>query len=280
MSRLRECSGGTTETTPTPPPVEEQDEFDVILESAGGNKIQVIKVVRELTSLGLKEAKDLVESAPKSVFDGKVNKEQAQKAKAAPRGSRRLRHGQVAGSAHKARQASAWRARRWSSAVELRRSAVDDVRTACLMEGAGTDNQEGTQGCVFPNPPCRWNRHTRRCAPSASGSRSDGRRRRQSRRRRRRGVPGRARRSAVARLQDVPAQARRRVADRLQDRGAGGARARSGARRAAAAVGRVALRARALRGRARRLPRAGRRHDRRRAPDRTRSPRRDAARAL
>ncbi|MDP9846809.1 50S ribosomal protein L7/L12 [Streptosporangium lutulentum] len=63
--------------------VEEQDEFDVILEAAGDKKIQVIKEIRALTSLGLKEAKDLVDGAPKSVFDGKVNKEQAEKAKAA-----------------------------------------------------------------------------------------------------------------------------------------------------------------------------------------------------
>ena len=61
--------------------VEEQDEFDVILESAGDKKIQVIKVVRELTSLGLKEAKDLVDSAPKALLE-KVNKEAAEKAKA------------------------------------------------------------------------------------------------------------------------------------------------------------------------------------------------------
>jgi large subunit ribosomal protein L7/L12 len=60
--------------------VEEQDEFDVILESVGEKKIQVIKAVRELTSLGLKEAKDLVESAPKPVVE-KVNKEGADKAK-------------------------------------------------------------------------------------------------------------------------------------------------------------------------------------------------------
>jgi large subunit ribosomal protein L7/L12 len=60
---------------------EEQDEFDVILESDGGKKIQVIKVVRELTGLGLKEAKDLVEAAPKAVVE-KVNKENAEKAKA------------------------------------------------------------------------------------------------------------------------------------------------------------------------------------------------------
>jgi large subunit ribosomal protein L7/L12 len=60
---------------------EEQDEFDVILENDGGKKIQVIKVVRELTGLGLKEAKDLVEAAPKPVLE-KVNKENADKAKA------------------------------------------------------------------------------------------------------------------------------------------------------------------------------------------------------
>ncbi|GAA3121095.1 50S ribosomal protein L7/L12 [Planomonospora alba] len=66
---------------------EEQDEFDVILESAGDKKIQVIKEIRALTSLGLKEAKDLVDGAPKPVFDGKVNKEQAEKAKAALEGA-------------------------------------------------------------------------------------------------------------------------------------------------------------------------------------------------
>jgi large subunit ribosomal protein L7/L12 len=58
----------------------EQDEFDVILEADGGKKIQVIKVVRELTGLGLKEAKDLVEAAPKPVLE-KANKEAADKAK-------------------------------------------------------------------------------------------------------------------------------------------------------------------------------------------------------
>ena len=62
--------------------VEEQDEFDVILESAGEKKIQVIKEVRTLTNLGLKEAKDLVEAAPKPVLE-KVKKEDAEKAKAA-----------------------------------------------------------------------------------------------------------------------------------------------------------------------------------------------------
>ena len=60
---------------------EEQDEFDVVLEGDGGKKIQVIKVVRELTGLGLKEAKDLVEAAPKAVLE-KANKENADKAKA------------------------------------------------------------------------------------------------------------------------------------------------------------------------------------------------------
>ncbi|WP_093799567.1 50S ribosomal protein L7/L12 [Streptomyces sp. Wb2n-11] len=58
---------------------EEQDEFDVILTGAGDKKIQVIKVVRELTSLGLKEAKDLVDGAPKPVLE-KVTKEAAEKA--------------------------------------------------------------------------------------------------------------------------------------------------------------------------------------------------------
>ena len=60
---------------------EEQDEFDVVLTDGGAQKIQVIKVVRELTSLGLKEAKDLVDSAPKAVLE-KVSKDDAAKAKA------------------------------------------------------------------------------------------------------------------------------------------------------------------------------------------------------
>jgi large subunit ribosomal protein L7/L12 len=64
-----------------PEAVEEQDEFDVILLAAGDKKIQVIKVVRELTSLGLKEAKDLVDGAPKPVVE-KASKEDAEKAKA------------------------------------------------------------------------------------------------------------------------------------------------------------------------------------------------------
>ena len=61
--------------------VEEKDEFDVILESAGEKKIQVIKEVRTITSLGLKEAKDLVDGAPKPVLE-KATKEAAEKAKA------------------------------------------------------------------------------------------------------------------------------------------------------------------------------------------------------
>ena len=60
---------------------EEKDEFDVILADAGAQKIQVIKVVRELTNLGLKEAKDLVDGAPKPVLE-KVSKDDADKAKA------------------------------------------------------------------------------------------------------------------------------------------------------------------------------------------------------
>ena len=69
-----------------PKQAEEQDEFDVILEAAGDKKIQVIKEVRTLTSLGLKEAKDLVDGAPKTVLE-KVNKEAAEKAKAALEGA-------------------------------------------------------------------------------------------------------------------------------------------------------------------------------------------------
>lgn len=64
----------------------DQDEFDVVLESDGGNKIAVIKEVRALTSLGLKEAKDLVEAAPTAVLE-KVNKEAADKAKEALEGA-------------------------------------------------------------------------------------------------------------------------------------------------------------------------------------------------
>jgi large subunit ribosomal protein L7/L12 len=70
------ASGGGAEAAP----VEEQDEFDVVLDAVGDKKIQVIKEVRTLTSLGLKEAKDLVESAPKAVLE-KVARDAADKAK-------------------------------------------------------------------------------------------------------------------------------------------------------------------------------------------------------
>ncbi len=73
------AAGGTAAAAPVE---EEKDEFDVILTEAGAQKIQVIKVVRELTSLGLKEAKDLVDSAPKAVLE-KANKDDAEKAKTA-----------------------------------------------------------------------------------------------------------------------------------------------------------------------------------------------------
>ena len=72
----------TFDVTAAAPAAEEQDEFDVVLEGAGDKKIQVIKEVRSLTSLGLKEAKELVEGAPKPVLE-KVNKEAAEKAKEA-----------------------------------------------------------------------------------------------------------------------------------------------------------------------------------------------------
>jgi len=64
-----------------PAAAEEKTEFDVILKAPGGNKIQVIKVVREITGLGLKEAKELVDSAPKPVKEG-VSKEEAEQIKA------------------------------------------------------------------------------------------------------------------------------------------------------------------------------------------------------
>ena len=73
------AAGGAAAAAPVE---EEKDEFDVILTEAGAQKIQVIKVVRELTSLGLKEAKDLVDSAPKAVLE-KANKDDAEKAKTA-----------------------------------------------------------------------------------------------------------------------------------------------------------------------------------------------------
>ncbi len=73
---------------------EEQDEFDVILENDGGKKIQVIKVVRELTGLGLKEAKDVVEAAPKAILE-KVNKESGREGQGQARGRRRQGHPQV-----------------------------------------------------------------------------------------------------------------------------------------------------------------------------------------
>jgi large subunit ribosomal protein L7/L12 len=74
------AGGGTAEGD------EEQSEFDVILTAAGDKKIQVIKEVRSLTSLGLKEAKDLVDGAPKPVLE-KVSKDDAEKAKAALEGA-------------------------------------------------------------------------------------------------------------------------------------------------------------------------------------------------
>ncbi|MDA8402392.1 MAG: 50S ribosomal protein L7/L12 [Deltaproteobacteria bacterium] len=73
-------AGGGAGAAAAPAQAEEKTEFDVVLANAGANKIQVIKVVRELTSLGLKEAKDLVDGAPKPVKTG-VNKEDAQKMK-------------------------------------------------------------------------------------------------------------------------------------------------------------------------------------------------------
>ena len=71
-------SGGGGEAAPA---AEEKTEFDVILQAAGGNKINVIKVVREITALGLKEAKDLVDGAPKAVKEG-ISKDEAEAVRA------------------------------------------------------------------------------------------------------------------------------------------------------------------------------------------------------
>jgi len=75
------AAGAAPAAAPEAAAVEEQDEFDVVLTGAGDKKIQVIKEVRALTNLGLKEAKDLVDGAPKTVLE-KVSKEDADKAKA------------------------------------------------------------------------------------------------------------------------------------------------------------------------------------------------------
>ena len=75
------AAGGGGAAAAAAPAAEEKTEFDVILQAAGGNKINVIKVVREITALGLKEAKDLVEAAPKAVKEG-VSKEEADGIKA------------------------------------------------------------------------------------------------------------------------------------------------------------------------------------------------------
>jgi large subunit ribosomal protein L7/L12 len=73
-------AGGAAAGAAPAPVVEEKDSFDVVLTGAGANKINVIKVVRELTGLGLKEAKDLVDGAPKPVKEG-VSKDDAEKVK-------------------------------------------------------------------------------------------------------------------------------------------------------------------------------------------------------
>ncbi len=95
------AAGGAGEA----PAEEEQDEFDVILEGAGEKKIQVIKEVRALTSLGLKEAKDLVDAAPKPVLE-KVTKDVGRQGQGAARGCGRVRHRQVARNAGLHQQAA------------------------------------------------------------------------------------------------------------------------------------------------------------------------------
>jgi large subunit ribosomal protein L7/L12 len=80
------AAAGAGGAAPAAEEPEEKDEFDVILEAAGDKKIQVLKEVRTLTSLGLKEAKDLVDGAPKPLLE-RVNKETADKAQAALEGA-------------------------------------------------------------------------------------------------------------------------------------------------------------------------------------------------
>jgi len=70
-------AGAAAGAAPAAAPVEEKTEFSVVLTAVGANKINVIKAVREVTSLGLKEAKDLVEAAPKAIKEG-INKEEAE----------------------------------------------------------------------------------------------------------------------------------------------------------------------------------------------------------
>jgi large subunit ribosomal protein L7/L12 len=81
MGGMMPMAGGAAGGGEAAAPAEEKTEFDVVLTSFGANKIQVIKIVRELTGLGLKEAKDLVEAAPKAIREG-VNKAEAEAAKA------------------------------------------------------------------------------------------------------------------------------------------------------------------------------------------------------
>lgn len=81
VTAMAPVAGGAVAGGAAAPAAEEKTEFDVVLASAGDKKLNVIKVVRELTGLGLKDAKDLVESAPKAIKEG-VSKEEAEKIKA------------------------------------------------------------------------------------------------------------------------------------------------------------------------------------------------------
>ena len=81
VTAMAPVAGGAAAGAAAAPAAEEKTEFDVILASAGDKKLNVIKVVRELTGLGLKDAKDLVESAPKAIKEG-ISKDEADKVKA------------------------------------------------------------------------------------------------------------------------------------------------------------------------------------------------------
>ena len=82
VTAMAPVAGGAVAGAAAAPAAEEKTEFDVVLASAGDKKLNVIKVVRELTGLGLKDAKDLVESAPKAIKEG-VSKDEAEQVKAA-----------------------------------------------------------------------------------------------------------------------------------------------------------------------------------------------------
>ena len=138
----------------------EQDEFDVVLEAAGDKKIQVIKEVRALTSLGLKEAKDLVESTPKPVLE-KVTKEAAEKAKEALEGAGATVDPQVAPDARRTARPSTGRAVRLRSVVSW---------LVVVSRRPGHRRRAVVTTVVTAGRPCHCSRHRRRSGRSCRRS--------------------------------------------------------------------------------------------------------------